>query len=115
MFTKRNLSMSMAALMLLLMVGCQSAMSPSPTADSMAVPQKAVVVVTGNGGAVTVFVPSADTANPVMLSTSGGEACPDCKAAAAKYFQTGVLDPKCAKCGGTRTATVLVTPNVGHQ
>lgn len=114
MSAKRFSSISVATLALLFVAGCQNSTSPAPQA--MATPQRAVVVSGGNGGNTTVvFLPSSDPANPVMLSTAGVEECPECKAAAIKYFQTGVLDPKCSRTGAIRTAALLTTPNVGHQ
>jgi hypothetical protein len=104
---------SIAALALFMIVGCQNSTAPAPQAT--AAPSKAVVVTSGNGGSTTIFLASADPNNPVMLCTEGTELCPECKTAAVKYFQTGVLDPKCSRTGATRRVTTLITPNVGHQ
>jgi hypothetical protein len=94
--------------------GCQSStpsMSPAMTS-----PQRAVVVSGGNSGSsFTVFLPSGDAANPTMLCASGQAECPECKAAAAKYFQTGVLDPKCSRTGATRSVVTGLPPNQGHS
>lgn len=90
-------------------VGCQSSMSSTPR--SMVMPQRAVVVAGGNGGSTTMFLPSSDPKNPVALCSEGTEVCPECKAAAIKYFTTGVLEPKCSRTGAIRTWNT----NVGHQ
>lgn len=84
-------------------VGCQNS-PPSQSATTGAAPDRAVVVTAGNGGATTVFLPSTDRNSPVILGSSDMAVCPECKAAAIKYFQTGVLDPKCSRTGATRTA-----------
>jgi hypothetical protein len=104
---------SLLALLAIGGLGCQSSTNPAPQAMSSA--QRAVIVTGGNGGSTTVFLPSGDPANPVMLSASGGAVCPECKAAAIKYFQTGVLDPKCARTGATRTAAMGIPPIYGHN
>jgi hypothetical protein len=84
-------------------LGCQNS---KPTGrETTAYPERAVVVTGGNGGSVTVFVPSADPANPMALCTEGATLCPECKAAAVKFFQTGILEPKCSRTGAVRTAT----------
>ena len=102
MSVQRSFLGGFAALALIFAVGCAS--STTPSASSAPPPQHAVILSGGNSGSTVVFIPSSDPQNPTMLSTSGGDVCPDCKAAAIKYFQTGVLDPKCARCGATRTA-----------
>ena len=103
------------AVLALLVGGCQSSPSPS-TSEAMPSPQRAIVVTGGNAGATTVFLPSSDPANPIMMSTSGDMAeCPECKAAAIKYFETGVLDPKCSRTGATRCVLVPPTPYIGHN
>ena len=95
-------------------LGCQSSTTPAPQAAAS--PQRAVIVSGGNAGNVTVFLPSDDPANPTMLCTSSGTTvCPECKSAAIKYFQTGVLDPKCSRTGATRTSVVGVPPTYGHN
>jgi hypothetical protein len=82
----------------------------------MASPGRAIIVSGGNaGGPITVFLPSADPANPAVLCTSGTTVCPECKAAAVKYFTTGVLDPKCSLTGATRVAATGVPQNYGHN
>jgi len=98
---------------LLILAGCQNGSSPS--SSSMPTPAKAIVI-TGNGGSTVVWVPTADPDQPMMLSTSGStEVCPECKAAAIKYFKTGVLDPKCSRTGATRTELTVVPQNLGHN
>jgi hypothetical protein len=77
----------------------------------MAAPQRVVVASGGNGGGTAVFIPSSDPQNPAVYCSDGVTACPECKAAAVKYFTTGVLDPKCSRTGATRTWDT----NVGHQ
>ena len=87
--------------------GC-SGMGGSAPAASMG-PTKAIVATTGQGSTV-VYVPTSDGSGVQMLSSTGGvEKCPDCEAAALKYFQTGQLERKCPRCGAIRT------PVVGHQ
>jgi len=92
-----------AAAALLFTAGCQS--SAKAPATSMDMPSRAVVVSAGQGQLTTVFLPpAAGSTEPIVMSSSGGEVCPECKAAAAKYFATGVLDPKCSMTGATRMA-----------
>ena len=112
MLTQRTYLVTGAALMLAFLVGCQN--STAPTA-SMATPARAIISSAGNGGSSVVFLASADPNDPVILCSAGTDVCPECKAAAIKYFQTGVLDPKCSRTGATRTAIVAVPTNVGHQ
>ena len=104
---------AIAAFLLLVPVGCQTSTTPSSTVA--AVPARAVVVTGGNAGSTTVFIPSSDPSTPVVLCSTGGEVCPECKAAAVKYFQTGVLDPKCNRTGATRAATTVVAENHSHN
>jgi len=113
MFTQRNYLVAAAALALLALAGCQN--SAPTTAQSSAAPQRAIVV-TGNTGNYTVFLSSVDPNDPVVLCSAGTTTvCPECKAAAIKYFQTGVLDPKCSRTGATRSPIVAVDTSVGHQ
>jgi hypothetical protein len=100
-------------LIALIGLGCQSANTPA--SQAMTTPQRAIVVSGGNGGSTVVFLQSGDPAHPAMLSTSGGTVCPECKAAAIKYFETGVLEQKCSLCGATRTVAMGVPPNYGHN
>jgi hypothetical protein len=104
---------SAAALLLIVAVGCTS--SSAPTTQASATPQNAIVVNYPNGGGTTIFLRSPDNGDPIMLSTSGTAVCPDCKAAAIKYFQTGVLDPRCSRTGATRVITNYVTPDFAHN
>jgi hypothetical protein len=98
---------------MLVLAGCQS--SAPMVSQPAATAQKAIVVSGGNTGSYTVFLPSAESNDPVILCSAGMSVCPECKAAAIKYFQTGVLDPKCSRTGATRSAIVSVDTSVGHQ
>jgi hypothetical protein len=109
----RRYMSAFVALIAFVGLGCQSSTTPAPKA--MASPERAVIVSAGNAGNVTVFLPSDDPANPVMLCATGTTVCPECKAAAIKYFQTGVLDPKCSRTGATRTAVIGIPPTYGHN
>jgi len=113
MSTLRTLLTATAALILMVAFGCTS--SSAPSAQGMSAPQTAVVVNYPNGGGTTIFLKSADNGEPMMLSTAGTAVCPECKAAALKYFQTGVLDPKCSRTGATRSITTFVTPDYAHN
>jgi hypothetical protein len=113
MFKPHSFFRATAALALLITAGCQS--SPTAPSQAMVTPQRAVVVSAGQSGAMTVFLPSDDSSNPIALCTAGTDVCPECKAAAVKYFQTRVLDPKCSRTGATRTATTLFSPTFGHN
>jgi hypothetical protein len=97
----------------LLVSGCQN--SSPMTAQAAASPRRAIVVSGGNSGSYTVFMSSVDPNDPGVLCSAGTPVCPECKAAAIKYFQTGVLDPKCSRTGATRSAIVAVDEGVGHQ
>jgi hypothetical protein len=99
---------------LLLLAGCQDSSMPA-AAQATGTSHRAVVSSAGNGGSSTIFLESADPNNPVIYCSNGTDVCPECKAAAIKYFQTGVLDPKCSKTGATRTTIVEVPTNIGHQ
>src|SRR3984957_7682206 len=111
----RSVLLPIVALMSLFAFGCQS--STSQMSQTMTTPQKAIVVTGGNGATATVFLPSSDPTNPVVLCAPGDAVCPECKAAAIKYFQTGVLDPKCSPTGPTGTAAAGVPPypSSGHN
>ena len=104
----RVFTLAISVLLALVTIGCQSASQPA--AETAASPQRALVV-SSNSGPTTVFVPSSDPANPVVYCSAGTEVCPECKAAAVKYFTTGVLDPKCSRTGAVRTATSLSAPS----
>ena len=111
MFVSRMLVSVTAALAILTAIGCQTGQPGS----SPSTPQRAIVV-SGNAGSYTVYVPSADNTHAEMLSTSGGASCAECKAAAEQYFLTGAAPiPKCPSCGGIRTPVMLVTPSVSHN
>ncbi len=108
-----SISAAIALIALVVVLGCQSSTAPAPQA--MAAPQRAVVVSGGNGPAFTVFIPTNDPAQPEMLcSSAAATECPECKAAAVKYFTTGVLDTKCSITGALRT-DVTGTPYVSHN
>jgi hypothetical protein len=95
-----------------LVTGCQM----SGSAGETAAPQQAILVTGGQSGGTAIFIPSSGPDKVVMLSTSGDvKECPQCKADAEKYFETGVLVPKCSMCGATRTVLTLPPQNVGHQ
>ena len=101
-----------ATLALLATVGCQS----SGSASAPSTPPPRAIVVSGNAGSYTVYVPSADNTHAEVLSSSGAAGCADCKAAAEHYFLTGELPiPKCPTCGGIRTPVTLATPSVSHN
>jgi hypothetical protein len=92
-------------------VGCQS--SSSPSGELLVPTQRALVISGGQGGSTVVYIPTADNSNVQMLSTSGtAPICAQCRADAIKYFQTGVLVPKCAVCGAIRTPVNYVPPTV---
>ena len=113
MYTQRMIVRSTVALLILIAVGCTQ--TAAPTTQAMAAPQNAVVVNYPNGGGTTIFLRPADNGDPIMLSTAGTTMCPECKAAAIKYFQTGVLDPHCSRTGATRSITTYVTPDFAHN
>lgn len=114
MFAPRNCLAAVAGLALLILSGCQNS-APMTAQSSMPGTGRAIVVNGGNTGSYTVFLPSADPNDPVILCSAGMTVCPECKAAAIKYFQTGVLDAKCSRTGATRSAIVAVDTSVGHQ
>jgi hypothetical protein len=89
--------------------GLQSGTTPTVSNGS-----RAVVVSGGNGGMTTIYLPSEDGRDVVMLSNGKSPACKDCQAAAKKYFLTGELEEKCPTCGGTRTV-FSVPSNTGHN
>jgi hypothetical protein len=100
-------------MLLLMLAACESIKSGSAQQDSG--PQRAVFVSGGNGGGTTIYLPSTDGKSVVMLSDGNGHMCPDCEAAAKKYFDTGLLEPKCPTCGATRTAFTLPSSSIGHN
>jgi hypothetical protein len=107
MFQKHLYALPLAALMVGLIAGCQS--SGTSASAPMAESQRAVVVSGGNGGGTAVFLPSSDPNNPTVLCDVNTPVCPECKAAAIKYFQTGVLEPKCSRTGAIRKAVLIPT------
>ena len=113
MFQSHRFSGAAVAVLLLLVGGCAS--SPRAVSPPMSPTPQAVVVSAGQGGALTVFLPSADANNPIALCSAGGEVCPECKAAAVQYFTTGMLDPRCSRTGATRSITTFVPPMTGHN
>jgi len=102
-----------AVLMLTIAIGCQS--TTTPTAQVMSDNPNAVVVTYPNGGGTTVFLRSTDPENPIVMCSPGTTVCPVCKAAAIKYFQTGVLDPKCSLTGASRYVVSYTAPSVSHN
>jgi hypothetical protein len=83
------------------LAGCQNS---HPADSSVAsTPARSVIIATGNGGHTTVFVPTANPTQPAVYCSEGTQACPECTAAAVKYFQTGVLDPQCSRTGAIRS------------
>ena len=85
-------------------VGCQT---NGPAPATAATPGRAVIASTGNG-TTTIYLPAASGGGVQALSTAGAAApaCPDCAAAAAKYFQGGPLEAKCPVCGANRLAAI---------
>jgi hypothetical protein len=66
-----------------------------------AAPTRAVLI-TGNGGAVTVLIPGEKPGEVAVLASGEMTACAQCQADAAKYFATGELTEKCSVCGAKR-------------
>jgi hypothetical protein len=112
MFTQRALY-TLVALSLVAIAGCQNS---TPPASSAAMPSQQAILIRGNGGTtVAVFVPTDDPDKPMALLGPGVEPCPECQAAAVKYFKTGVLDPKCSRTGATRSLVTMTPSITGHQ
>jgi hypothetical protein len=112
----RNPIFALAALLALAIAGCQNASSTPTTEASMAGAKHAVLVSGGNSGnGYTIFLQSDDPNNPTVLCSPGMTVCPVCKAAAIKYFQTGVFEPTCSRTGATRTLLIPATPTNGYQ
>jgi hypothetical protein len=99
-----------ATLLLMVLIGCHD--STAPSGGAMALSQNAVMVNYPNGGGTTVFVRTANPSEPLVLCTSGTKVCPECKAAAIKYFETGVLDPKCSLTGAGRYVLSYMPPSL---
>jgi len=112
MFMQRALS-GVVVLSLLAVVSCQN--STQPPAALPSTPQQAIMIRGNDGTTVAFFIPSSDPDHPKALTGAGTEVCPECQAAAAKYFKTGVLDPKCSRTGATRTVVTFTEPTTGHQ
>jgi hypothetical protein len=110
---QRSLFTAVAALLLLAVAACQN--STPPAASVPTTPQTAIMIRGNDGTTVAFFVPSNDPDHPRALIGSGTEVCPECEAAAAKYFKTGVLDPKCSRTGATRSVVTFTEPTTGHQ
>jgi len=107
----RRLALATTATLLLFIAGCGS--SSNPSSQPLASTQDAVIVTYPNGGGETVFLrPMVAGGQPTVLCTKGTKVCPYCEAAAAKYFQTGVLDSKCSLTGGTRAVATYVNPSL---
>ena len=102
-----------ASVSLIAVIGCQNSTPPHSEAGSPS--GRAIVVSGGNSPGFTVFLPSNDPAQPEALCSSGQTACPECKAAAAKYFETGALDTKCSRTGATRTVATATPFTSGHN
>ena len=91
--------------------GCQN--SSKPSGELLVPTQRALVISGGQGGTTVIYIPTADNTDVQMLSTSSTAAiCAQCRADAIRYFQTGVLVPKCAACGAIRTPVSYVPPTV---
>ena len=102
-----------AALALFFTAGCEST-STLPAHGSAEISRE-IVVSAGQSGQMTVFLPSSDASDPIALCAAGTQVCPECKAAAVKYFTTGVLDPRCSRSGALRTVSTLLPSSVGHN
>jgi hypothetical protein len=91
--------------------GCQN--SSKPSGELLVPTQRALVISGGQSGSTVVYIPTVDNSGVQMLSTSGtAVVCAQCRADAIKYFQTGVLVPKCPVCGALRTPVNYVPPTV---
>lgn len=109
MLVRRTL-FAVAAFSLLAIAGCQNATPSVPTTY-----QQAIMIRGNDGTTVAFFLPSADPDKPMALVGTGVQVCPECQAAAAKYYKTGVLDPKCSRTGATRSVVTFTPPTSGHQ
>jgi hypothetical protein len=118
MFMQRTL-FTVAALSLFAMAGCESSTTPTattlPTASIPTTSQQAIMVRGNSGTTVAFFLPSDNPDKPMALMGPGVEVCPECEAAAIKYFKTGVLDPECSRTGATRTLVGFTPTTTGHQ
>lgn len=75
-------------------------------------PAKAVLS-TGQGGTTVVYLSTAG-GGVERLASADVPNCPQCEADAKKYFETGVLVPKCSVCGATHIPLIDYS-NLGHQ
>jgi ribosomal protein L37AE/L43A len=110
-FARMLCTVTVGFLMMAIVGGCASTSGSASTA----MPQKAIVVTGGNSGGTAIFIPNADNTDVEMMSTTGEPMCPQCRADAIKYFQTGVLVPKCSMCGATRTPVSTYPPTFSHN
>jgi hypothetical protein len=108
-----RISIVLAAALAFAFAGCQS-LQPAGTSQTLAA-RKAVVITGGNGGGTTIYLPSDDGKDVVLLSDGKSAACPDCKNDAIKYFQAGKLEPKCSSCGATRSVLTQPQSSPGHN
>jgi hypothetical protein len=88
-------------LLLMAAIGCHG--SDTTASTSMATPQKAVLITTGNGTSYVVL-PTTDGNGVQRLAADGtpAPACKQCEDDALAYFKTGVISPKCPTCGASR-------------
>ena len=100
MWTKCAAWIGLGLLALAFAGGCQS--TGTPPSSAPAVPQKAVVLTTGNG-TTTVLFPASDGNGVSALASAKVDHCAQCDADAAKYFKSGEIAPTCAVCGAKRT------------
>jgi hypothetical protein len=114
MIANRSIFQATAALMLVIALGCQN--TAAPGSQATATPPHVIVVNYPKGGGTTIFLPPpAGSSDPVVLCSAGTTVCPECKAAAARYFATGVLDAKCPLTGGSRSVMDYVPSNGAHN
>jgi hypothetical protein len=113
--TRTHILLALALFVAAIGAGCQN--SATPSSQSMAPTQKALVISGGNSGGTVVLLPNADNTDVEMLSTSGTPMCDQCRQDAIKYFQTGQITPKCSVCGATRTPVNYTPPaaTAGHN
>jgi hypothetical protein len=91
------------AMALVFMAGCEPSHDTSASAPPVQpVPTRALVISGGNAGSIALYLPSSDPDNPLVCATAGAKECPECRAAAVKYLQTGGLDPVCTRTGAVR-------------
>jgi hypothetical protein len=88
-------------LMFSFVTGCQTS-SKTAMDTASPTPTKALLV-TGNGGSYTVFIPGEKPGDVAVLASSNMPVCAQCQADAVKYFTTGELVEKCSVCGAKRT------------